>query len=413
MANLVDSKAVFTARARAIGVPDAVLASMLTRGWDTLGAYAFSCTYIPGSSDDTALVQNVLVPLLQRQDHPAAPSLRRLFYESFTMVAADLKHRAERTDTEAPRKLPHPERFARFQRITRKLSNFRIEGPLEPANSLVDLATTMVEEGVLKYVGWEVCISRDQEVLSVKRERSWKPDASGHMVEFAESKLPGADLASDLKLNQALFRRGVAFEMGQLMTYEAHDKIVRLFFHELQREPPPGYKPVSYAQLHRADVEVFRRMAEATRSGLEPDNRGEYPTDKCIDRILGEAGVLMLLQPLMGKPDPVTPDKSGKKAVDDDDDKEKGKKQKKKKSKKDREGKKEVDKADPRGKRVLPKGLKGSSKNDKGVPYCFGYNTEGRGCDKAKDGEKCERGVHSCMVCGGNHPLYKCKKTVS
>ena len=53
--SMVDSKAVFTARAKAIGLTDAVLDDMGRRGWDTLGGYAFSCVYTPGSPDDAKL----------------------------------------------------------------------------------------------------------------------------------------------------------------------------------------------------------------------------------------------------------------------------------------------------------------------------------------------------------------------
>ncbi len=40
---MVDSKAVFQARAKAIGLNDTVIQAMGRRGWDTLGGYAFSC----------------------------------------------------------------------------------------------------------------------------------------------------------------------------------------------------------------------------------------------------------------------------------------------------------------------------------------------------------------------------------
>ena len=415
--SMVDSKAVFTARAKAIGLTDAVLEDMGRRGWDTLGGYAFSCAYTPGSPDDGILVNQVIVPLLGRPDHPGGPALRRLFYESFTMIAADLKHRAERTD-DAPRRMPNPERHARYMRVVRKLSNFEIAGAYEPANSLIDVAAAMIDEGIIKYISWDICICRDQELLQVRKDKSFRPDSTGHLQERIESIFPSADLTTDLKLQQALFRRGVACEIAQLMTYASHDRIVQLLLRELHHEVPPGYKAITYAQVLRADVEIFRRMAELTRGGLEPNDRGELPTDRVIPGILLEQRVLMLLSPLpSGAAVAAGPATAGA-AADAAAEPEVPRKPKPmpktrvqpKAKPKAKPSSRPIDSSDPKGKRTLPKGLVGGSRNSKGEPYCFASNTQGKGCPDAAVGERCAKGWHCCMICGGNHAVYDCKK---
>jgi hypothetical protein len=416
---MVDSKAVFLARARAIGVQEATLQAMERRGWDTLGGYAFSCAYTPGAPDDAILVNQVMIPLLGRADHAGAPALRRLFYESFTMIAADLKHRAERSD-DAPRRMPNPERHARYLRVVRKLSNFEIAGAYEPANSVIDAAAAMIDEGIIKYIAWDICITRDQELLAGKKDKSFRPDSTGHLQEHIESKFPQADLTTDLKLQQALFRRGVACEIAQLMTYSAHDKIVQLLLRELHQEVPPGYKAISYAQILRADVMIFRRMAELTRGGLDPDERGELPTDKAVNGILLESRVLMLLSPLPSGSSAAaagTAAMAAASAHDEDEVPVKPKavaktKAKAKAKSKAKASSRTLDKSDPKGRRVLPKGLSGSSRNSKGEPLCFGFNTKDKGCPDAVPGAKCARGWHSCMVCGGNHGVFDCKKVI-
>ncbi len=71
-----------------------------------------------------------------------------------------------------------------------------------------------------------------------------------------------------------------------------------------------------------------------------------------------------------------------------------------------------VDKSDPKGRRVLPKGLSGNSRNAKGEPLCFSYNTKDKGCSDAAPGAKCAKGWHSCMICNGAHGLFECKKVI-
>ncbi len=158
------------------------------------------------------------------------------------MIVADLKHRAERSD-DAPRRMPNSERHARYLRVVRKLSNFEISGAYEPANSLIDIATAIIDDGIIKYIAWDSCICPDQELLAGKKDKSFRADSSGHLQEQIELKFPSADLTTDLKLQQALFRRGIACEIAQLMSYSAHDKIVQLLLCELHQEVPRDTSP--------------------------------------------------------------------------------------------------------------------------------------------------------------------------
>lgn len=140
----VDSKAVFQGRAKAIGVPDGIIRAMAARGWATIATFAYSTTYVPGSPDDAQLRDNVLTPLLGDPHHEHAPLLRRLFFESFTLMAAELKANCDRSPTETARKLAEPERRARFLQLESQLPNITIREDWEPAHALVDL---YVEDG--------------------------------------------------------------------------------------------------------------------------------------------------------------------------------------------------------------------------------------------------------------------------
>ena len=90
--SLVDSAAVFEARARSIGLDDQVIGQMGLRGWVSHAKYAFSVATTPGG-DEQIFADGVIVPLLGNADHRDAPKLRRLFFESHTLTAAEMSER--------------------------------------------------------------------------------------------------------------------------------------------------------------------------------------------------------------------------------------------------------------------------------------------------------------------------------
>jgi hypothetical protein len=142
MAALIESEAVFVTRAKAMGIDEAVIDAAKLLGWKTLGSFAFSCAYTPGVGSDDAFKAEVLTPLLGDANDPRrsqAAGVRRLFFEAYTLVAADLRSKVERgSDADTPRKLPQPERMVRRGRIVAELKGMEIEGPLEPGNCVVD-----------------------------------------------------------------------------------------------------------------------------------------------------------------------------------------------------------------------------------------------------------------------------------
>ena len=100
--SMVDSVPVFESRCKRIDIPDTVVKKLASLGWNTYATYAFC---IQNHSDDKAFEDTVLKPVLAT-DMTHAAKLRRLFLESYTMTASDLKRASEATDTEQPCKLP-------------------------------------------------------------------------------------------------------------------------------------------------------------------------------------------------------------------------------------------------------------------------------------------------------------------
>eukprot|EP00971_Amphidinium_carterae_P339660 6477591-Amphidinium_carterae.1 len=149
----------------------------------------------------------------------------------------------------------------------------------------------MVEEGVIKYLPWRECISREDEVLGVKKSKEWRPDAN-HVVREVVGVNPdnlNADTSSDMKLYIALGRRGAAMEMGGLMRHEHHQELVRIFLRALLKKPYEGYAPISHEQLQRADQEIWRIVSDNTRRGLAVNN-GQFPAAVALEGALKDNG---------------------------------------------------------------------------------------------------------------------------
>ena len=169
----VDSEAVFSARALAMGISAPTLTAVRAKGWNTMASFAFACAYVPGTGDDQAFVAGVLVEILGagHNTHADTARLRRLYFESHTLAIQDLRRRSERTDVDPVVKMPAEERTVRLDRLRARYVGHDITGELEPSHALTDLLAGMLESGQIRYVTWSSCTPRDAEVHGVK---NWK-----------------------------------------------------------------------------------------------------------------------------------------------------------------------------------------------------------------------------------------------
>eukprot|EP00435_Cladocopium_sp_Y103_P075269 s92_g55.t1 len=108
------------------------------------------------------------------------------------------------------------ERDERMKKLSSKITGLVITGDFEPAHSVVGVFTTMIEEAAPKYLPLSKCVSREQELLSQRVDK--------RIVVLEDQKLQvknnapdiTADLSTDLKLQNAFIRRGIACEQANL-----------------------------------------------------------------------------------------------------------------------------------------------------------------------------------------------------
>ena len=183
--------------------------------------------------------------------------------------------------------------------------------------------------------------------------------------------------------------------------------------------PPEGYWKVSVEQLHRADLQLFKVMMRETRSrsGIKPLG-GNKPMEAALRKAMDAAEVRLYLQPLQGvaqrKVEPVQEDDAKKTKSNDiaklqktvenlqgqlKNIRDSGSSSSQGKGKAKGHGKNKGNMI-----RMPPQLIGLSPTTPQGDPICYGYNL--KGCNKAKHGERCAKGWHTCMRWGCNkaHP---------
>ncbi|CAE7724008.1 unnamed protein product, partial [Symbiodinium microadriaticum] len=246
----IDSEAVFLSKCSQLGLPEPARQALKRKGWATFGTFAFCVPGEPGRISQDAFKADVADPILGTDGDEHVAKLRRLHFESYALTAAELKRTAEASESDQPRKVPAAEMAARYDVLQSRVKPLRLVDRLEPSHALVNLAAQMLEDQRVRYVEWARCTSRAQEINCVKEDQALKLLQSGkqgsvRLVEQA-TKIT-ADTRSDLQLMQALRRRGVAYELAALMTFEKHEELIDTLFLEYQRASdkdqkadPPG-----------------------------------------------------------------------------------------------------------------------------------------------------------------------------
>ena len=187
----------------------------------------------------------------------AAPSdgtlaaFSRLLFEAGTFVVAELRSSVA-GDDEGGKKLTHQERASRMDALRLKLGAWPISGAFEPSNALVDAAFGMVTDSSVKYLSPSRCSSREQEIISERRDDTlFRLEASALKAARKPAQIK-VDLGNELRLYQALSR---------VCSFAVHENYVRGLLEHLHRLPPPGYAAPGIDAVLSADRTVWQHVA--------------------------------------------------------------------------------------------------------------------------------------------------------
>jgi hypothetical protein len=319
------------------------------------------------------------------------------------------------------------ERQERRTRIAARLTGLTLVDELDCSNRLIDKAIEIYEDSTIRYLGPEECTKMEMELRGMKKDPMFLPDAGGIVRMRTVANESQADVTTELKLSFAYSRRGLALEMGDVMSYENHQKLAAKLIGALLAEPPPGYAKIDMEQVLRADLVAWKLVAQRTRDGVKRNVSGFRPCDLIIDTVLGlqefaQALNFMQLGERKGEHKrPRNEDADEASAQDSNRRRKRSKGDKIKDLKSQLEASKRRDNrrdgaSAPRASTTtvnLPRQLIGKLAQTADQPpkrLCFAYNMT-VGCRGAQDGQQCAKGWHLCMEppgpCARAHPCHQ------
>ncbi|CAE7784940.1 unnamed protein product [Symbiodinium sp. CCMP2592] len=318
--------------------------------------------------------------------------LTRLHFEAATYVIAQLKQQVVGDTTDEPKRLPLAEKEARYRDQRLRLSGLVIQGELLPSHALVDAVAHMSETNCLTWLSPSKCTKRDQELRVGPKEKSRILTVLDNSVTVtAQPDKLIAEHSTPLQLQWCLQRRGLAFDMNRIISWETHEKWVCYLLQCLTSDSIPGYSPVTVAQVVKADSEMFLLMSKEIKN-VKASATGEMEADTLLDRLRTDPRITMHLLPLPKALSSLATDSVIDGSLDGD-------KNPKKKPRRERRtsaltGAVKVDN--------MPKELKDCKfyTDQSGRRLCWTHNTGT--CNAATDGghpPACKRGVHACMGC--------------
>lgn len=310
--------------------------------------------------------------------------VKRLHFESITLVMADLRSQITAGDvSEPPKKLPYVEKVRRLNAQQTRITGLTHRNEQQPSHSLIDLCFHMVESGSLLYVPPSKCTSREVEILSESKAKQKQVVTleQGSLGTIATPELPSTDVGTELKLMFAMQRRGLAFDLVGLMTWSTHVEWTNKLYRALTAEVAPGFNPVSLTQLIRADKELFLIISAEYQGPLKAELPADPPLDDIVKQLMIDPRINIHLTPTARVDKRPAADKTGES---------------------DDRPVKKPKKADPKPKAgsQLPEALKGlGTKTKDGKPMCWHFNLS-KGCNNTIKKGRCRFGFHQCMRCG-------------
>ena len=324
--------------------------------------------------------------------------LRTLHFEATTLIVAALKETASQDSSEAGlRKLPPAERLSREKRQQQRLAGVSMVGEMCPSHYLCDLANTIYETGVMQWIPPSKCSKRDAEVQSsIKTEGKQFVQVEKNALVLSTAEHVKADTSTELKLQWAWGRRGIAFDQCSLLSWSVHQQWVSHLMEAMCEEPPPGYSKVTPAQAVRADRELWTMVARLGRPSYKVDTKGDSPLDKILTDLMHNPKIGQCLLPL--------PKGLANVVLDDGETKPPTKTSKKVKKRNANKNK--------GGAMSKPDELKDyTCKTPQGKPICWAFNCKA-GCklDVSGTPPRCKSGLHACAKCfRTNHSLVSCR----
>ena len=403
---LIDSKAAFRQRCVELSTATTSLFDLLAaQNISSFSELAFACgtpNRAPTDEEFKTLSDSVL-----GGGATAGQSslLRRLHFESATLVLSHLKTSVNSETIDGVRKLPFAEKQARYAKVKTAIQGFLIQGETEPSHALVDKCQMMFDTNSVVWLAPSVCTKRELEIQAAPKDNQQvlKIESQTLKVSPEGAMLGDADHSSEIKLQWCWQRRGVALEMCELLSWPISQKWLTSMFAVYASDPPTNFSRVTLSQLISADKALWTILAREIET-VKPDATGNRLLDAAVEKLMCDPRVTMHMLSMPHKApasSSVVSDKSSIGAPT---------------SNANQTGIRPKKKARP-GKRNRatpppPEELKSCYQTTTdGKPICWAYNLS-NGCSLATTGQppRCTKGVHMCSFCRRvGHSFQTCK----
>ena len=260
-----ESSPVFFARLETLGLTD-LKEKFESKGWTSYADFAMACSDFTGK-DPEKFHAEIIKPLLGDVEI-RIPKVRRLFVQAYA-AHAQLLEKMDQPAPDKPVQLHPLDREAAFTAVKAIICGIVIEGESEPSHALINRFAGVLSHGISRYEPWEKMTSRVQEINDVSEAPGLKLVESEGVAVFVPTQPNegSADLSGEMRWDLAMRRRGLAMEISGLMSFDAHSLWHEAMRTAFLREPPPGYRRPTWAQLRNADRELWHRVASACPAG--------------------------------------------------------------------------------------------------------------------------------------------------
>ena len=260
--------AAFTAYVRDLKLAD-LLPIFAENGWDTFANFAFS---VPtGSKDD--YFEDKVAPVLLKLDTPVGkrmlPRVRQLYAQAYSVASESMKQFTIQEGASQKVHMVPAERADRVAKLKASISGFELKGPNNPSTELSDRMVTMLTRGFVKYVPWERCTSKEQEMLQEPEIKGLRITESGLVLQDVAPE-SSTDISGELLFDYALRRRALAADIAGLCSFQTMNSWHETLKNYVLKKPAQGHKRISWAQLKAADVALWMAVGQACEDGCKP-----------------------------------------------------------------------------------------------------------------------------------------------
>ena len=145
--------------------------------------------------------------------------MKRLLFESQTQLLAILKEQVMNPEPSVARKVPPAERETRLANLKTSLVGVLVEEHAEPSHSLLDAATQLYDQNVLRFIPLEKCYSRLTELSFTNKPQSKLLEVESSKVVIRDKDAEfESSVESSCQALEAFKRRGLALDFANVMT---------------------------------------------------------------------------------------------------------------------------------------------------------------------------------------------------